>query len=378
MAAATRRRVSDGEAVACGSTIVGLGVVQSSDVQTRSDAFSFAGRFFMRPGTICGRRPCFLLPSIALIAVCSTNAAAQVEKKDRPDLNRPGPWDSDVLVYRVSREGSAEELATFDRAGVPTIARLQDGRLVAAHQHFPATGGPEFDKVAVRFSADEGRSWTAPRVIRVEGLPEEMRFPFDPTLVPLPDGRVRIYFTSMMGRGPNANGPAIYSADSANAADYVFEPGVRFAIEGRPVIDCAVVHHQGVFHLFAPDNGAGGPPGQAGNDQRRAEDRPQPGVGYHATSRDGLSFTRTDDVRIDVRGHWLGNAQSDERVITFFGTGQPGVWTATSENGRDWNLNPKRINIRGADPGAVALRDGSWLIVATGPPRPGTPSARQR
>jgi len=181
-----------------------------------------------------------------------------------------------------------------------------------------------------------------------------------------------------MGRGPNAHEPAIYSADSANAADYMFEPGVRFAIEGRSVIDCAVVLHQGVFHLYAPDNGAGGPPGQPGEDRRRAEDRPQPGVGYDTTSRDGLNFTRTDDMRTDVRGHWLGNAQSDGKVITFFGTGQPGVWTATSENGRDWKLNPNRLNIRGADPGAVALRDGSWLVVATGPPRPGTPSARQR
>ena len=32
----------------------------------------------------------------------------------------------------------------------------------------------------------------------------------------------------------------------------------------------------------------------------------------------------------------------------------------------------------GADPGAVKLRDGSWLLVVTGPPRPGTASAAQR
>lgn len=295
----------------------------------------------------------------------------------RPNRSRPGPWDNDVLAYRLGSGGVLEKLATFERAGVPTVTRMADGRLIAAHQHFPEANDAHFDKVAVRFSSDEGKNWTQPQVIRLRGWPQGMRFPFDPTLVSLSDGRVRLYFTSVKGRTFDEHNPAIYSAISSNGLDYAVEPGVRFGVEGRPVIDCAVVLHQGVCHLFAPDNGAGGPPGRRRDSRPRLQDRPKNGAGYHATSKDGLNFTRVADVQIVGRRRWLGNAQSDGQIITFFGTGEPGVWIATSLDGQTWRLDETLPRIRGADPGAVKLKDGAWLFVVTGPPRTGTPSTRQ-
>lgn len=310
----------------------------------------------------------------------------------RPGPEQPGPWDNDVLVYRVTASGAASKVATFERAGVPTVARMGDGRLIAAHQHFPADRDGDFDKVAVRFSKDDGQTWVGPEVIQVEGLPREMRFPFDPTLVALPDGRVRLYFTSTKGRTFEEGMPAIYSAISEDGVRYAFEPGVRFGVEGRVVIDCAVALHAGTFHLFSPDNGrqmgpgggAGVPPAPGGGD---SSDRPKDGVGYHAVSRDGLNFTRVEDVKIEGRRRWLGNAQSNGTRITFYGSGegtpQPGrppaggLWAATSEDGTTWSL-AEAPPIGGADPGVVATKDGGLIVIVTGPARPGTPSAKQR
>ncbi|MBI5396174.1 MAG: hypothetical protein HZA91_12835 [Verrucomicrobia bacterium] len=302
-----------------------------------------------------------------------------------PPNNADGPWNRDVIAYRVSATGAVEKAATFERAGVPTLARLKDGRLIVAHQHFPENDRGNFDKVAVRFSSDDGRTWTAPQVIKVASLPEGMRFPFDPTLVPLPDGRVRLYFTGNYGRTFRHSTPAIHSAISADGVNYTYEPGVRFGVEGRAVIDCAVVLHQGVFHLFSPDNGAGPDPGrQRGSEP--AADRPRQGVGYHATSKDGLNFTRVADVQIEGRRSWLGNAQSDGQLITFYGTGEGmstggggrprgAFWMATSADGQNWKLtaNPP---VGGGDPGAVKTRDGGLLVVITGEPVRGTTSRR--
>lgn len=300
-----------------------------------------------------------------------------------PAPGTAGPWDQDVLVFLVDADGTVKTTATFDRAGVPTIARMPDGRIIAAHQHFPANDSDSFDKVAVRFSPDDGHTWTDPQVVHLAGLPEGMRFPFDPTLVVLPDGKIRLYFTSLHGKQLEEDVPAIYSAISTNGVDYTFEPGIRFAISGRPVIDCAVVLHRGLFHLYSPDNGTQNDPAK---NQKGAQPgfSPNTGTGYHATSPDGLNFTRIEDVRIDAIRNWLGNAQSDGRVITFWGTsrnntpptgatGQQtgGVWRASSSDGNVWTLldSPR---VPGADPGAVASLTGGWIVAATGPPRPGT------
>jgi hypothetical protein len=293
-------------------------------------------------------------------------AASQRPQPPRPRAGQPGPWDNDILVFHVDRAGRASRLATFERAGVSTLARMRDGRLIAAHQHFPADSDADFDKVAVHFSSDDGKSWDKAQVIRLSGLPDGMRFPFDPTLVPLPDGRVRMYFTSVpLGPGPGRGLPAIYSAVSSNGIDYDVEPGQRFGIDGRPVIDCAVALHQGVFHLFAPDNGPMEPfvPGQP----PRIGARANIGTGYHATSADGLTFVRADDVKSGGQRTWLGGAYSDGSAMTFFGSGQ-GLWTATSADGVDWKMG-QTFMVPGADPGAVPARDGGWIVTATGPPR---------
>lgn len=286
------------------------------------------------------------------------------QPQQRMQQPQNGPWNNDVLVYRLGADGKTTPSGKFERAGVPTVARLGDGRLLATFQHFPADDQRHFDRVAASFSSDEGRTWTKPQPIEFEGLEEGLARPFDPTLVPLPDGRVRLYFTSNRSRDFRLSTPQIYSAISSDGVHYTFEPGVRFGIEGRIVIDCAVVLHQGVFHLYAPDNGTAH---EFQNNQDRHEP-PRAGTGYHATSTDGLNFTRAADVVLDdpmVR--WLGNAQSDGEKITFFATGR-GVFTATSSDGATWKP-AAHISVAGADPGAVAAKDGGWILLLTGPPR---------
>jgi hypothetical protein len=313
-----------------------------------------------------------ILTAISLF-LAPARAQQPFDLAGRPNRSQPGPWNNDVLIYRVEANGAIEQVATFARAGVPTIARLRDGRLVALHQHFPADNDADFDKVAARFSSDEGRSWTDAVVIRVAGLPDGMRFPFDPTVVPLPDGRVRLYFTGTIGRRLDLAPPAIHSAISADAVSYTYEPGVRFSVTDRLVIDSAVTVHNGIFHLFAPDNGPAGRPPQPGPRGPSLE----PGVGYHAVSQDGLTFVRQPDVRMPGGRRWLGNVVSDAGSLRFFGTGgRGGIWTATSDDGRAWVLSFP-VDAPGADPGAIRLRDGAWLVIATGPPRPldRTPSA---
>ena len=307
-----------------------------------------------------------LFPGVAV-----NEAHAQVPGV-QPESGRPGPWDHDVYLYRGTAGGSAHQIAVFERAGVPTVARMADGRLIAAFQHFPQDDNRNFDRVAVRFSADEGTTRSRAEAIAVEGLEPGLAWPFDPTLVPLPDGRIRLYFTSNRSPDFRRSAPAIYSALSRDGVRYAFEPGVRFALEGRLVIDCAVALHEGVFHLIVPDNGTAE---EIREGQQRREP-PRGGTGYHAVSRDGLNFTRVADVVAPAGKRWLGNMLSDGGQLLFFGTG-PGNWPLASADGESWRPATMHVHVPGPDPGAVRLRDGQWLVLVTGPPRAGTPSARR-
>jgi len=132
-----------------------------------------------------------VLAFTALVLMTFAAVLAQIPPPNpgrQPDRNRPGPWGNDVIVYRVSTGPAAEKLATFERAGVPTVARMKDGRLIAAFQNFPADDNRNFDRVAVSFSSDEGLTWTKAEPIVINAMDLGLARPFDPTLVPLPDG----------------------------------------------------------------------------------------------------------------------------------------------------------------------------------------------
>jgi hypothetical protein len=283
------------------------------------------------------------------------------------------PVGHDVAVVRVAADPADRvewRRSRRSRARTSCRSRGADWRIRPRTSTSPRTTTPRSTKSPCG-PRPTMATFSAPTVIRVEGLPEGMRFPFDPTLVPLPDGRVRLYFTSvpLRPRAGAATPPAIHSAVSKDGVAYVVEPGVRFAVEGRAVVDCAVVLHRGVFHLYAPDSGTGAP--------RRAPMPPETGRGrgrYHATSgRPRLHAAGRRDGR--GRGRWLGNAQSDGTTITFLGTGEGGLWAATSTTGRRgrrrddgpvsaWPTRPRapprrRVARRGHGPAAPRVRDAA-------------------
>ncbi len=72
-------------------------------------------------------------------------------------------------------------------------------------------------------------------------------------------------------------------------------------------------------------------------------------------------------MKLSAESRWLGNLLSDGANMTFIGTGK-GIWMATSADGVGWTTIPAP-RVPGADPGAVRFEDGTWLIIATGPPQ---------
>lgn len=275
-----------------------------------------------------------LLPLLVLLAALTAGEPSRSQGLGQ------GPWNNALLISE-STDGVrfVNPRVWLQGGGVPNLVNDGKGRLIATFQWFPQGRSDAWDKIAVRFSTDRGKSWTNPEPITVEGLPPGHNRPCDPTLAVLDDGRFRLYFTSDPG---DRKGAGTYSAISKDAIHYTFEPGARFRAENRLALDCSVQRLGNTWHYFSPVQ----------KDRGRA---------YHAVSVDGLSFTRTQDLSLETRD-WLGCAVQVGSKLRFYGTS----WSATSSDGLRWILDPAS-RFQGADPGVASTGDGRYVMISTGP-----------
>jgi hypothetical protein len=260
------------------------------------------------------------------------------------------PWRRPLKICSGSDGRNFGNIRTFqDSAGVPCILKLPSGVLISAFQWFrQPVGSGTWDRVAVKFSSDNGSSWTTPQPIAVAGLPQNFQRPFDPALAISDDGRIRIYFSSglnmMLDTSINT-----YSAVSDDGINYVMDGGFRFSLPDKPVIDPAVIKFRGLWHLVNPVTAGTG--------------------AYHNISGDGLNFTRVQDIVSDASHSWIGNYMiKDTSELRFYGSGAS-VWFSSSPNGGQWSPFTA-TNVQGGDPAAIRLSDTNYLMIYTGSPYP--------
>ncbi|MCU0426606.1 MAG: T9SS type A sorting domain-containing protein [Candidatus Kapabacteria bacterium] len=296
----------------------------------------------------------------ALMLLLGVTTRLHAQMMPPPNTNN-GPWNNNLMM-RTSTDGNTfgAETKFIDSSGVPSLLKDATGRIIAAFQWFPAPrNSPNWDKVAVRISQDNGRTWSQAQPIVVNGLPSGFQRPFDPTLTLTSDGRIRLFFSS--GRSMSMmldSNIATYSAISTDGVNYTFEPSVRFSVSGKAVIDPAVLRLGSKWYFTAP-KGA-----------------PQEGA-YSGVSDDGLIFTRRNDIPSDASHQWTGNLVEYGAGMRFYGAGNQGTWWSYSADGLSWS-NPvnitastpsgARVSVIGGDPAVVKIAENNYLIMYVGPP----------
>lgn len=237
-----------------------------------------------------------------------------------------------------------------DSSGVPSVIRWHGDTLIAAFQWFrQPIGSPSWDRVAVKFSYDNGLSWNEAIPIVMGAMPPGQQRPFDPTLTAIDGDSLRLFFSSSAAPPTGLDATVnTYSAVSADGVNWIFEPGARVDHPALPLIDPAVIRFGPGWHYASP-KGA-----------------PQDGAHHHLSSN-GTDFAQVPDIPSDAQHNWTGNYMvNGPNELRFYGSG-PLIWYNSSPNGGQWN-GFVSTNVQGGDPSVLKVADGTYLMIYVGQP----------
>lgn len=245
-----------------------------------------------------------------------------------------GPYSHQVMLA-TSADGlawTAQDSVVREHASVPEIVRRDDGALMI---YF--VNGETDTTDAIRQTPDG--TWEE-LDLTIAGLPTQKAW--DPDVVRLPDGRLRLFFFGPPQNMADQSAPhSIYSAVSSDGLSFEAEPGTRIAVAN--VTDPSVVVLPDGSWLMALSRGQ---------------------ETLLASSADGQTFAETG---VTVR---LGGVPElfvlKDGSIRLFVTGKGIQSLVSTDSGNTWTEEPgtrlmAKDNIA-ADPSVIQLGEGSWLM----------------
>tara|TARA_Y100000310_G_scaffold203527_1_gene203759 strand:- start:1948 stop:2853 length:906 start_codon:yes stop_codon:yes gene_type:complete len=292
-----------------------------------------------------------LIISLVLLTACVPvgEPFAFVESKNQaPSM---AAWQGNLYMSTSDDGVTFNEKELFvEHAGVPNLLLTSEGLLIATFQYFDPYDEDIFDVIAYKISEDNGESWSNTKILEFEGLPElssvwrKVNAAVDPTLIELEDGSLRLYFTYQSDEDEYARMASAKAEDIFSP--FVYEEGVRLALEGRHLLDPVIVYFEGMWHHYS---------------WTKFEQLPELYTNIHSVSKDGLHFERQEDIIIGV--NFIGQAIEEDGELLFYGQDKE-IIIASSEDGYNWKEG-ESTKTSGGDPGIVKLNDGSYIMLYT-------------
>jgi hypothetical protein len=242
-------------------------------------------------------------------------------------------------------------------ASSPDLDRLSDGTLLAVFD-VRCDGDAGETRIGAATSKDDGRSWSPVKRIKISdrtGSPVRARHA---DVLPLSDGRVRLYFTTDAPKtrrvGDEKPTPAcmIRSAIARDGGRYRVEPDIGLRFHDLPDAFAAAIYFKCRTHLYVSP----GVPSRADKDVK-ADNSVR-----HAIARDGRRFARVAPIDIED-GVSIGSIVLLNDGLRAYGSCEKGIRSMASDDGAKWKLEPGVRLPRASYPAVTRLKDGSYLML---------------
>lgn len=296
------------------------------------------------------------LPSEPVFSSTNTNSAPlDSQAKKNTSINpQTNPQFDEVHVSTASSFASLTDTtqAVLENASVPDGVQLtQDssagkkGDILIYFPNFqdPSAGGHE--QIGMVRSSDGGATWSDRQDIAIDKKPTAGGM-VDPSVIELPDGRLRIYFfgSEIVDGDPASASSAhnFYSAVSTDGINFTLEDGVRFSANG--ITDPEVIYFNGQYIMYI----SRGP------------------LTLIATSTDGLTFT---DTGLSWQGGGVPGAVVEGGVVRLFGCSSQGMVSATSSDGKTFGSASSVFStitqdpVIECDPSPMSLLNGQFMLI---------------
>jgi len=289
------------------------------------------------------------------------------ESGKQPVAGSFGPGDVRVALADNPVDFKPTGRTAFRNAGSPDVVRLPNGHLLAVIDDYGAKSKPCSPRLSVSRSIDSGQTWSKPRAVRFRNAPPYASTGRHGSLVVMPSGLVRLYFTAKMEprQKRSARMPSvILSAITRNGTEYWFDSAVQIEGRGSGDLRAQAVWARSQMYLYLVEIPEA--------DQRGQRGKP---LAMCFTSRDGRRFGPAGRLREPVFINDVLFSRGD--ILGMYFATETGIRSMISRDGLRWRPEPGTRMAKATDAAIVKLdRDKHLMLYCTPPEKSGLARAK--
>lgn len=187
-----------------------------------------------------------------------------------------GPWNETVHVF-LSDHSGITPATRFAACSAPSFVASSDGSIQLFMMQYPLDNEQNFGSLVWTRGTDAATNWTYAQRVAIDGIPPTVEGPNHPSVVALPDGRLRLAFVGREHGGRNPKTILFIAASSDGGSSFVVKPA-RLDLGDAEIEDLSAVQMDAVTHILATIKGREGffhavAPGAAAPLEQKADAR---------------------------------------------------------------------------------------------------------